>query len=267
MRTNQRGWVEKAARAGYAAKGVVYALVGGLAVASVVTASGSVGGSRNAVQTIGQQPFGQFLLVLTGIGLLGYALWRFIQSGFDPEHEGNDKSGKVKRVGYAASGVVHVLLAVAAFQMATGGGGGGSGSQRTYIRELMMVDTIGSILTMAVGVFILGFALYEFYKAVSKSFVDELKTGKMSATTRTWVIRIARGGLVARGIVFGLIGVGVLKAGINTNPSQVQGVGGALHEIGSQPFGAILLVLVAGGLAAYGAYQVALARYRQIPSR
>jgi len=260
-------WVEKAARMGYAAKGVVYALIGGLAVATVIggAGDGEVGGGQNAVQTIGQQSYGQILLALTAIGLFGYALWRFVQAYYDPENAQSDKAGALKRIGYVASGVVHVMLGVAAIQMATGSGGG-SGGKTTYIRELMLVDTVGPILTMAVGAFIIGFALYQFYKAATASFVSELKTHEMSRTAQTWVVRIARTGLAARAVVFSIIGVAVVRAAMNTNPSQVKGVGGALREVATQPFGAILLVLVAGGLAAYGAYQVTLAKYRKIPA-
>lgn len=270
MRVNpsHNPWIEKVARAGYAAKGVIYALVGGLAVAAVVDAgSGSVGGGENAVQTIGQQTYGQFLLVLIGVGLFGYALWRFIQAYFDPENAQADRGGTLKRIGYVASGAVHALLGVAAFQMAFASGGGGqSGSKKTYLAELIAVDTIGPVLAVAAGVFILGFALYQLYKAATASFVDELKTHEMRGDTQKWVVRIGRIGLAARGIVFVLIGVGVVKAGLSANAGQARDLGEALREIGSQPFGAILLVLVAGGLAAYGAYQVTMAKYRRIPA-
>lgn len=258
-------WVEKAARAGFAAKGVIYALVGGLAIASVVSASGSVGGGQNAVRTIGQQSFGQVLLVLIGIGLFCYALWRFIQAYFDPENAQADKGGTLKRVGYVASGAVHALLGVAAFQMAFGSGGQ-TGGQQTYLAKLIAVDTIGPILAVAAGIFILGFALYQLYKAATVSFTDELKTGEMPGNTQKWVIRVARFGLAARGVVFILIGVGVTKAGLSANAAQAKGLGEALREIGSQPFGATLLVLTAAGLAAYGAYQMVLAKYRRIPA-
>ena len=270
MRANvssRSAWVEKAARAGYAAKGVIYALVGGLAIASVVGASGSgqVGGGREAVQTIGQQSYGQILLVLIGVGLLGYAAWRFIQAYYDPENVAAEKGGTLKRIGYVASGVVHTALAVAALQMAIGSGSS-SGSEDTYLAKLIGVDTIGPILAVAAGLFILGFAAYELYKGVTASFVDELKMGQMPHEARSWVVRIGRVGLIARGIVFILIGIGVTKAGLSASPSQTNSVGEALHEIGSETYGAILLVLVAGGLAAYGAYQVVLAKYRRIPA-
>ena len=136
MRTPQalrnRPWLEPAARAGYVAKGIIYALIGGLAIAQVVESAGSIGGGRNAVQTIGQQPFGQILLVIIGVGLFAYALWRAVQAIFDPEDAQSDTGGTLKRIGYGASGAVHAMLGVAAFQMALGSGGGGSSAQSDW---------------------------------------------------------------------------------------------------------------------------------------
>jgi hypothetical protein len=259
-------WVSRAARAGFAAKGVVYGLVGGLAVASVVGSGGDgqVGGSPDAVRTIGSQPYGEFLLIATGIGLFGYALWRLVQAYYDPEHAQGDKLGPFKRLGYVASSFLHGALGVAAFQMATGNGQSQAG-QGTFLRDILTIDTVGPILAFAAGVFIIGYALYQVVKGAKKDFVDSLKTGRMSSTEKTAVTVTGQVGLIARGVVFGIIGVFVIRAAVNMDPSKVKGVGGALHEIASQPWGALLLVLVAGGLAAYGAYQVALARYREMP--
>jgi len=259
-------WLEPAARAGYVAKGIIYALIGGLAIAQVVESSGSVGGGENAVQTIGQQPFGQFLLVLIGAGLFAYALWRAVQAIFDPENAQSDTGGTLKRVGYGASSAVHAMLGIAAFQMALGSGGGGA-SKQTYLAELMTVDTIGPVLVVAIGLFVIGFALYQLYKGATLKFQDELKTGEMNGALRRWVPKLGRFALAARGVVFAIMGVYLVKAGFSSNPGQFKGVGGALREIGSESFGSILLLVVATGLAAYGAFQVIMARYRRIPAR
>lgn len=265
MTPQKPSWLEAAARVGYATKGIVYGLVGGLAVASVFgSSSGSVGGSRNAVQTIGQQPFGQILLYLVGAGLFGYALWRFVQAYYDPESSQRETGGTIKRLGYATSGAIHVALGVAAFQLATGGSG--TGGRSTFFGDLIRIDGLGPALGVIAAVCILGYAAYDLYKAVSLDFAEKLRTRQMSPTVQRAVVIAARAGLTARAVVFGIIGVGVFRAAIQQNPGQVQGVGGALREVGSQPFGAILLVAVAGGLAAYGAYQLAMSRYRRLPA-
>lgn len=115
-------WVEKLARLGYAAKGVVYLLIGGLALMTVFQEGGSVGGGKNALASIAGGTFGQILLIVTAVGLAGYALWRFIQAGLDPENEGADGKGIAKRIGYVGSGLGHGALAVAAFRSEPGQG-------------------------------------------------------------------------------------------------------------------------------------------------
>jgi len=257
-------WIERLARVGYATKGVVYALIGGLAIKAAIGSGGSVGGGRNAVQEIGTQPFGQVLLVLTAIGLFGYALWRFVQAALDPENNGTDGKGVIKRVGYVASGVMHTALGVTAVQMVTGGGGGGG--KKTWIAKLMAVDTVGPILVGAAGVFVLGYALYQVYKGWTMKFKEELRTGQMSQTEEKAATISGRVGLVARGVVFAIIGGYVLKAAATQNPGSAKSVGGALSEIASQSYGVFLLATVAIGLLAYAALQLVLARYREIPS-
>lgn len=258
-------WIERLARVGYATKGVVYALVGGLAIKAAIGSGGSVGGSRNAVQEIGSQPFGQALLVLTAIGLFGYALWRFVQAGFDPENEGTDGKGLVKRAGYVASGVIHTMLGVTAIQMVTGGGGGGGG-KKTWIAKLMAVDTVGPILVGVAGVCVLGYALYQVYKGWTMKFKEALQTGEMSQTEEKAATISGRIGLVARGVVFAIIGGYVVKAAATQSPGSAKSVGGALSEIASQSYGVFLLAIVAAGLIAYAALQLVLARYRKIPA-
>jgi hypothetical protein len=99
-----RPWVERLARLGYAAKGVVYVLVGGLALQAALGPGGKTTDPAGALRTIVQQPFGKFLLAVVTLGLIGYALWRFAQSFLDAENKGKDAKGLVKRIGYGLSG-------------------------------------------------------------------------------------------------------------------------------------------------------------------
>ena len=117
------GSIERLARAGYAAKGVVYGVVGILAVRAAIGAGGEVGGSENALAAIGDQAFGKIRLVIVGVGLLGYVLWRAVQVIADPERKGTDAKGLAVRAGFLASGLTYFGLAVAAFQTAARGAG------------------------------------------------------------------------------------------------------------------------------------------------
>lgn len=256
--------VEILARAGYAAKGVVYALIGVLALMAAFGSGGQVGGPQMAIDTIGSQPFGSVLLALTGIGLAGYAIWRFVQSALDPEHVGRDAKGIAKRVGYAGSGMIHGALAVAALQMAFGTGSG-QGGQQTYIAK-MLNEPFGQLVVGAVGLFVIGAGLYQLYKAYTAKFMRDLSTQSMSATERTWAERLGRLGYAARGIVFPIIGFFIVKAAATYQPGQAKDLGGALATLSAQTYGTILLIVVAAGLVAYAVYQLVEAKYRRIPA-
>lgn len=258
-----REGMETLARAGYATKGAVYVLLGVLAVQAAF-GSGAAQGGKGAIQQIGSQPFGAFLLIATAAGLAGYALWRGVQATVDPEHAGADAKGLGKRVGYALSGLSHTALAVMAVQLVTSGGDGG-GNRKTFLAD-MMSNTFGQVAVGLLGVFVVGAGIHQLYKAKTTKFAREMKTGEMSQTIRKAAIWSGRFGLAARGVVFPIIGVYLVKAALNANAYQAKGVGGALREIGSNPFGTIMLAIVAAGLVAYGVYQIVLARYRKIPA-
>ncbi len=260
-----------AMRAGYMAKGLVYAIVGVLAFQVVIGAGGRTTGSSGALRSLVGEPFGQVLLTIVGIGLIGYSIWRFIQAGADPDNKGTDASGIGSRLGYAVSGIIYGSLALTAFNIAFGssfiGGGGGSGSSSTQgMTAQLMQQPFGRWLVGIVGLLVIGFGLTQFYKGYSADFRKKLDLSEMSATEQTWAMRSGRLGLIARGVVLVLIGVFFIQAAYQADPSEARGLGGALSTLLQQPFGPWLLGIVAIGLIAYGAYMWVLARYRRIPA-
>jgi len=261
-RPEARRGFDRLARLGFLAKGAVYLLVGGLALEAAVGTGGQVSGSGGAVRTIGQQPFGKALLILTGLGLFGYALWRaanvFVVSDRD--------TGKrwLKRIGYSLSGLLHAALGVSAFQLALGGDGSVGSSRKTWLATLLGAEPVGPILVGALGAFAVGFGLYELKKAYTADFTEEFRPGTLSRAG-TWLVPLGRVGLTARGIVLPIVGFYLVKAAITTNPQNIKGVGGALREIASSSGGTILLGVVAAGLLAYGLFEMAAARFRHVP--
>jgi hypothetical protein len=257
------GWVETLARLGYAAKGVVYTIVGVLAVQAAFGTGGSTQGSRGAIRTIAEQPFGQILLILTAIGLAGYVAWRFVQAIKDPEHKGSDAEGLVKRAGYLVSGVTYASLAYLALRIALGSGGGSGSSRQTWTAELLS-QPFGQWLVGLVGAIIIGVGVYQLYKAYKATFMKQYKTSEMSATERTWARRLGRFGLSARGVTFVMIGGFFIQAAIQADPSEAKGLGAALSTLAQQPYGPWLLGVVALGFVAYGIYCFSRARYRYL---
>ena len=131
----------------------------------------------------------------------------------------------------------------------------------------MAVDTVGPILVGLLGAFVVGYSLYQIHKGWTLKFKDELKTGEMSQAEVKGATLAGRIGLIARGVVFGMVGGYLIKAAATAQPGQAKTFGDALSEIASQSYGMVLLIVVAAGLVAYAVLQVALARYRKFPER
>lgn len=258
-------WVERLARLGYLAKGIVYAIVGILAVQAALGTGGQTTDTKGALGAIAAQPFGKFLLVLLVIGLIGYVVWRFIQAIKDPEHKRNDPQSLARRIGSAISGLIYAGLALSAIRLIMGSGGGSSGasSQQDWTARLLS-QPFGQWLVGLIGAFIVGFGFYQLYIAYKAKFRKEMKLREMSPTEETWATRLGRFGEAARGIVFIIIGFFLLQAARQSDASQVRGLDGALQALAQQPYGPWLLGIVALGLVAYGIHMGVQARYRRI---
>lgn len=256
-------WVEKLARMGYAAKGIVYLIIGGIAARAAFGSGERVQGSQGAMRAILDQPGGRLLLGLVALGLAGYALWRFVQAALDPEHKGTDAGGAAKRAGYAVSGVIHTGLALAALRMVAGRGGGGGDRTDDWTATLMR-QPMGRWLVAAVGLGIVGYGVYALYRAYAVKLSKQLDLSRMGPAAREWAVRSGRAGIAARGVVFAVMGFFLLMAALHSNPREARGLDGALQALQEQAYGPWLLGLVALGLVGYGIYQLVEARYRRI---
>ncbi|HWN69013.1 MAG TPA: DUF1206 domain-containing protein [Haliangium sp.] len=258
---SRRDALEKLARAGYVTKGVVYAIVGVLAVQVATGSGGRLEGSRGAVQAIARQPFGRALLVLTTIGLASYVIWRFIQAIWDVERKGSDARGIIKRLGYAASGLVYAALAQMAGRVAFGQRAGSGDAEQQWTTRLM-AQPAGPWLVALAGAIVLGIGLYQFYRVYRLDFMKSYDLGRMSHRERRFARRAGQWGLSARGVTFSLIGWFLIQAAIRHDPDRARGLGAALATLRAQPYGPWLLGLVALGLVAFGAYCFTNARFR-----
>jgi hypothetical protein len=255
-------WLEKGARFGHFTKGVIYGLIGALALQVAIGSGSRVPGQEEAVGVVGDQPFGVFLLIAIAIGLFGYAVWRVIEGAQDKSRKGSDGKGLAHRFASIASGVVNGSLAVAVLQLALGNGGGGS---KSWVGTLLE-QPFGAVLLALIGAGIILTGLFQLYKAYTKKFLDDFRSGGLSPTERRWITRAGQVGYSARGVVFPIVGVGLVKAALDHEPGQTGGMREALVEIASSSYGPVLLGLVSLGLLAFGLFMVASARYRTIPT-
>ena len=256
-------WIERLARIGFAAKAVLYTLVGALALQAAFGNGGDTTGTQGALQTLVRQPFGAIVLVVIGAGLFGYAAWRMIEAAVDPEHRGNGPKGIALRASFAARGLFHAGLGVQAVRLATGGGSSGNGGAESWTAKVLEAP-FGPWLVMACGAGIVGYGLYQLYRAWVAKLSKQLDLASLSREAGSWVVKVCRAGIGARGIVFVVIGAFLARAGYAHNAAQAADTGEALAVIGRQPFGPWLLAGVAVGLIAYGVYEMVQARYRVI---
>lgn len=259
------GWLETLTRIGFACKGVVYFLVGVLALMMALGQGGETTDQRGAMGRIAEQPFGEFALMIIAVGLFAYSLWRFLSAIYDTEGAGSDKKGIAKRVGYAASGFVYAGFAWSALKLVMGDGSGAQSGNapQTWSARLMNAPG-GTLLLIAVGLGVIAIGVMQVRKGLKEDFMKRMRTRQMSATERDWCAHAGKAGYCARGVVFGVTGTFLIIAALQHSPGQARGLEGSLDAIASQPFGPWLLGLVALGLAGYGVYSMFAAKYRTV---
>lgn len=254
-------WVRKFARFGYMAKGVVYGMIGVLALLAAFGPGGETTDSSGALRSIAQMPFGEMVLWGIGLGLIGYIVWRLIKAIKDPENEGTDVKGIITRIGFFISAVIYTNLAYGAIQLASNSGSGGGGDSEKTMSAKLLEQPFGVWLVGALGVGIIAYGIYELYKGYKEKFMKKFKTYEMNIGERKIARNSGKLGLMSRGIVFSMIGFFFIQTAITHNPDQSKGIDGALAELAQQPYGQILLALVALGLILYGVYQIIRGRY------
>jgi hypothetical protein len=240
--------LETLARAGYAARGVIYLIVGGLAALAAWGSGGRTTDGRGALIELLNAPFGKLLLAVVAAGLVCYAAWRSAQALLDADDHGTDTKGLAVRAGLAASAVIHLGLAVFALSLVAGWrSGSAQGGEDQASQEWtawLLSQPYGRWLVVGVGIAVLGAGVAHFVKAWQARFERQFV---MNANERRVITPLSRFGLAARGTVFLVVGGFFLLAALQ-----------------NQPYGWMLLAVVALGLMAFGAYSLIESWYRQI---
>ncbi len=252
--------IKKAAKTGYAAKGVVYAITGFLAFGAASGLGGSSEGKLGVLDFLQNQPFGNVLLGIMGLGLLCYSFWRFYQSTQDPENEGDDKKGKAKLAGFFISGIVYLGLAIyAIYQIFRPSSGGSGGSSKTgmipteYLPYVFYAVAIGLALK----------SIFQFVKVFKGDFLDKFHLNTLSnINTRKTIKWLGYAGLSARGVVVGIIAYFFFRAADTASTQNIKGTSEAFDFM-RESSGPWLVGVVAFGLICYGAYMFIMAKYRQ----
>jgi hypothetical protein len=258
-RRREFGWL---ARAGLVARGFVYGIVGILALKLAVGSGGRATTQRGAMMTLAREPFGQALLIATAVGLAGYATWRLVRAGIGHGTEQNDSG--LQRIAHVASGLAYAALCVTAVKILTGASSSGGSNSPKQTTGGVLGWTGGTEIVGVVGAVLICVALFQGYKGVSKKFLEDSKVREMSREVKRAFTAIGVVGHLARMVVFGLIGYGLVKAAVEYNPRSAIGLDGALTKLLHNSYGPLLLGVVAAGLIAFALYSIADARYAKI---
>lgn len=253
-------WVVPTMRTGFAARGVVYTVVGALALLAAIR-GGEAQGTTDALADLAGTLWGTALLWLIGAGLFCYAVWRFIDAWMDLQDHGPGAKGAVARAGLVITGLIHAGLGASAIRTAFGGSGGGGEGRAESLTAQVLAWPGGVWIVAAVGLGTLGAGLYYGYKGASGSYREDIR----DTPTTVRLDPAMKAGYIAEGLVVGLVGVLILIAAMTANPENAGGVGEALGEIRAVAFGRILLGIVAIGLVFFALANYVEAIYRIVP--
>jgi hypothetical protein len=263
-RRGRARWIEVLGRVGLVAKGISYALVGYLALKLAFGAGGGATSRQGALATIASHEWGKLLLIALALGFGAYAIWRLAETIWPSGDDGFWKRS-AKRIGTLGRAAIYAGLCYSALKIAFGSGGGQSqNAQARHATAHILSWSYGTWIVGIAGACLVAAGLYNAYRGLTRGFTKRWDTGSMTAAARRWGERAGVIGLLARAIVFGLVGAFAIKAAAEYDPGDAIGLDGALQKLARQTYGEWLLGVTAAGLIAYAIFCLVEARYRQV---
>jgi hypothetical protein len=254
--------LELLARAGFIGYGIVHLLFAWLALQIAWGGSSEEGDQSGALQKIAEQPMGKFLVIAIGVGLAAMALWQLLEAIVG--HTGEQgKERVIERVASAGRAIVYGYFAFTAFKVFNGANASTADSQQKTT-EGLLGSTGGRWLVALAGIALAGLGVGLVIYGVVKRFEKHLKTGLMSPSTRKLSRRLGVAGYSAKGVAYGIAGLLFVVAAVTYDPEKARGLDAALNELREQPYGAILLTLIALGIAAFGVFCFVQSKYRKV---
>ena len=249
--------------AGFAARGVLYVIIGCLAVGVAFGHSGDQADSAGAVRVVAATPVGLVALWLLAAGFVGLALWRLSEAAYGGPGPGEQK--RSSRLAALGKAVVYGALAFTIVKYAIGAGAPKSSNQQsTDLTASVLHHPGGQVVVVAAGFALVVGGAYVAYSSWRRDFLKQLNLAGASQRARRIVRWLGQVGGIARGVVFAAVGVFLIVAGAKSQPDQAKGVDSTLRAFAQTPLGPWLLVVVAAGLVTFGLYSCCEARWRTV---
>jgi hypothetical protein len=250
-------------RAGFAARGVLYVIIGCLAVGIAFGHSRDQADSAGAVRLVAATPVGLIALWLLVAGFIGLAIWRLAEAAYGGPGPGEQK--RSSRLAALGKAVVYGVLAFTIVKYAIGAGSPKSSNQQsTDLTASVLHYPGGQVVVVAAGFAFVVCGAYMAYSSWRRDFRKELNLAGAGPRTRRIVMRLGQIGGIARGVVFAAVGAFLIVAGARAQPGQAKGIDATLRAFAQTPLGPWLLLVVAIGLVTFGLYSCCEARWRKV---
>jgi hypothetical protein len=253
--------IHQLTRAGLAARGLVYLLIGWLAVQTLLGRRRQEADQSGVLQAVLSGPGGILTVWMMAAGFAGLVIWQVAEARYGrPVPQGHRVHNRAFAVGRA---LIYTLGLAGTVSFAVGFGGGTEQSSRDATANAL-AQPGGRWLVLAVGAGFVVCGLVVCWQALHRAFLDELDTANMSTLARHVVIPLGMVGNCARGLVLGAVGVFLAYSAIAFDPNLARGLDGTLRQFALTPAGPWLMGAVAAGLAVFGVYAFCESRWRKV---
>lgn len=254
-------WFKKLTRFGYLIKALLYVFIGFLTIKLSLGIKNREIDSQGALEYIKNQTFGEPLLLVVAVGLTAYSTWRFIWVIKDFNKKAIKTKKMFKRVFYVLNGLSYASIAYEAFILGVNSFGVNEGDiKKDWVIHVLELP-FGRWLIGIIGSVVIGFGFYLFYYAIKAKFKKKLKVHKMKSTEKIWLVQITRVGIIAKGIVFVLIGCFMVQGAFEYDAEKIKNMNGIFWAIEDSIFGDTMLFLMGIGLISYAVYTLIQAKY------
>jgi hypothetical protein len=261
-RTADSRWLELLARAGFIGYGIVHLLFAWLALQIAFGKPGENGDQSGALRTLAAQPLGKTLVIAVAVGLLAMAIWQGLEAAVGHRAE-RGRERLMERLASAGRTLVYLYFAWTAFKVFKDAGSN-SADQQEALTGKLMTSTGGRWLVGLAGLVLAAIGIGLVVYGLRKKFEKHLKTVQMSPTAHTLIRRLGMAGYAAKGAAYAIAGILVVVAAVKYDPEKARGLDAALRTLRDQSYGAVLLALMALGIAAFGVFCFFQSRYRKV---